>query len=91
MKLHLCSAPRGSSIVSNCALVLGLSFLAACPSEPNTAPQALAPQPASDSITPSLVDEVDLVSPEDALLQANEEINDDNVLDALDALEGEVE
>ena len=83
----------------SCLVSLGL--LTACPSEPTQAsdkgmsgvyPGAGAPM-ISESSAPktSLVDEVEVTSPEEALQQANQEIDDSNVLDELKALEDEIE
>jgi hypothetical protein len=73
------------------AVVVFLGLLAACPSEPNEVQEAPGLIPESNGIAPSMVDEVEVVSPEEALQRADDEIDESNVLDALKALESEVE
>ncbi len=72
-------------------LLLGVSLLAACPSEPqpDQGPESITGlQPRSRS--GSAMDSVDVVSPEEALDRADQTINESNVIDELNSLEGEL-
>ncbi|MFT7487062.1 MAG: hypothetical protein ACI9F9_002921 [Candidatus Paceibacteria bacterium] len=77
-------------------LLLGAALLAGCPSDPSPgqqSPEALVPGSATAtpaSATGSILDEVNVMSPEEALDEATQSINEENVLDELNALEREI-
>lgn len=85
---------RGASIA-----VLALFTLTACPSEPATESDA-SPTPEVEAVTPSggdgaantpsVLDDVEVMGADEAAELAEQEIDESNVLDALDDLEKEI-
>jgi len=76
------------------ATVPALLVLTACPSEPQTEEaQSLAPAPIEGTANQqsSVIDEVEVMGVDEAVQQAEEEINESNVLDALEDLEKEID
>jgi len=80
----LFSSPRRLSV---CVLPL---LLASCPSEA-VKPEAPAPAEEQGDSSPSVLDEVDVASPEEALEEATSEITDENLEEELEKLSSEIE
>lgn len=83
-----------SNRVALLAALPALVILTACPSEPEAEPdQALAPTPTEGTVgtQESVLDEVEVMGVEEAAQKAEQEIDESNVLDALDDLEKEID
>jgi hypothetical protein len=81
-----------AGVVASIGLFAG-SLLASCPSEPSPAPEPLMFEDEQPGTTTggSAIDQVDVVSPDEALHDATGAIDSENVLDELNELEGEME
>ena len=71
-------------------LIASLTLLASCPSEPTQGSESSG-TPSGAQGTPSVIDDVDVQSPEEALQEATDSIDESNVLDELESLEQEIE
>lgn len=72
-------------------LLLGAALLAACPSEPtNSDDKPLSPAVSTTEATSSVLDEVEVMGADEAFDQAEQDITEENVLDALGELEKEI-
>lgn len=73
------------------SVIGALTLLAGCPSEPsNNMDDGISPGAVSVEEGETVLDEVEVMSPEEAMNEATEAIDEDNVLDALEELEKEI-
>lgn len=79
-----------SQRLSLCALLVG-PLLAGCPSE--TTEHSETPVLPADTTPeePTVIDEVDILGADEVAAEAEAEIDEDNVLDELEALESEID